>query len=102
MKRNLVFLALLPLALALVPILASAAEPDYPDQLDVTLRVPEQSASTLRVPYGQTLQISVAILEPSQLPSNGRLRVSWELVTADDLIIQNLSELSRPIIRQKS
>ena len=52
--------------------------------IEQTLVVPGDGVQVLRLESGQTIEVSVGIESPSLLPANGRLRVSWKLLEADD------------------
>ena len=75
------FLAVCPLAL--VDCLALRANQSGSPLVE-TVRIPKGHVRRVRLSGGQTVEISVRVNEPSQLPDNGRLRVSWSLASADN------------------
>ena len=46
--------------------------------------IPNDGVEQVQLASGQTIEISAAILEPSSLTANARLRISWKLLTAND------------------
>lgn len=49
-----------------------------------TIQVPGDSVRDFRLQQGQAVEISVRVVKPSLLPDNGRVRVRWTLLRADD------------------
>jgi len=52
--------------------------------LTVTDSLPAAATHALHLATGETIEINVRLVTPSALPANGRVRVSWQLVKADD------------------
>ena len=79
-----IFLTLSPSLCSLK--LCFAGESDTADRLVVrkNLTVPHMSHEEIYLLEGQTVQIAARVLSPSQLPTNARLRVSWNLLKPKD------------------
>ena len=52
--------------------------------LTARFTVPQRTSQRVRLAAGMTVETSVRVIRPSDLPTNGRLTVSWTLVEADD------------------
>ncbi len=69
---------LLLVVMLLIPTCASAID------LSETIDVAAEHTKPIRLAAGQTVQVSVRLQDPSQMPANARLQVRWNLVTADN------------------
>ena len=64
--------------------IAWAGTTDTDQKLSGTWEIAAAQSQRFRLTEGETVEISVRIQQPSQLPDNARLRIRWDLVAADN------------------
>lgn len=75
------------------PLFAGAENQTKPEQTEtVVLTIPPSGEITRNLKQDDIVELSVAVLHPSTLPDNGRLRLSWELISPDDSSVFAISD----------
>ena len=83
------------------PLFVGAENQTDPDQTEpLVLTVPPSGEIIRNLKKDDVVELSVAVLHPSTLPDNGRLRLSWELISPDDssvFAISNSEKVQREV-----